>query len=186
MHLKTLQSCFSLASLTVLTVCLATGGCHKATHPDEKSAVDSSLKSNNLGDVNTSQDREKGVLTLSGNVNSDDLKSQAEQLAKQAAPDYVIANQIGVRPPGEPNAGAVASSLDSGIEDNFKATLKAHENLNDQSIHYSVKNGALTLSGSVKTDSQKKQAEDLAKHVPNVEQVINELEVKPTKHSTPN
>jgi hypothetical protein len=26
----------------------------------------------------------------------------------------------------------------------------------------------------------------LAKHVPNVQQVVNELDVKPDKHSTPN
>jgi hyperosmotically inducible protein len=38
----------------------------------------------------------------------------------------------------------------------------------------------------VKTAAQKKEAESLAKHVPNVQQVVNELEVKPSKHSTTN
>jgi hyperosmotically inducible protein len=38
----------------------------------------------------------------------------------------------------------------------------------------------------VKTAKQKKEAEDLAKKVPNVQQVVNELEVKPGKHSTTN
>jgi hyperosmotically inducible protein len=42
----------------------------------------------------------------------------------------------------------------------------------------------LVLKGSVKTASQKKEAGDLAKHVPNVQQVVNEIEVKPGKHST--
>jgi hyperosmotically inducible protein len=36
----------------------------------------------------------------------------------------------------------------------------------------------------VKTTGQKKEAESLAKKVPNVQQVVNELEVKPGKHST--
>ena len=82
-------------------------------------------------------------------------------------------------------AGAVASNLDSAIEDNFKAAIKAHENLNDQSIHASAKNGTLVIKGSVKTAAQKKEVSTLAKQVPNVQQVVNELEVKPGKHSTP-
>lgn len=172
-----------LISAAVLAAALAVAGCHK-TYPDEKSAVANSLSGNNLGVVNVSQDRDKGVMTLSGNVNSDDQKSQAENLAKQAAPDYTVANEIGVRPPGAGEAGAVASKLDSGIEDNFKATLMAHKNLDDQSIHYSAKNGTLVLKGSVKTAAQKKEAGSLAKKVPNVQQVVNELDVKPNKHST--
>ena len=177
-----------LGLAAVLAGALAVAGCHNhADHPDEKSAVTNSLSSNNLSVVDVSQDRDKGVITLTGNVSSDDQKSQAENLAKQAAPDYTIADQIGVRPPGtESQAGAVASNLDSGIEDNFKADIKAHKNLDDQSIHAKAKNGTLVLSGSVKTSAQKHEAEKLAKSVPNVQQVVNELEVNPKKHSSAN
>ena len=44
----------------------------------------------------------------------------------------------------------------------------------------------LVLKGSVKTAAQKKEAEKLAKDVPNVQQVVKEIEVKPGKHSSPN
>jgi hyperosmotically inducible periplasmic protein len=179
---------YLVGSTVILACTLAIAGCHNnADHPDEKSAVTSSLNSNNLSSVSVSQDRDKGVMTLSGNVTSDDQKSQAESLAKQAAPDYTIADQIGVRPIGDQSqAGAVASNLDSGIEDNFKASIKAHKALDDQSIHAKAKNGTLVLTGSVKTAEQKRQAEKLAKKVPNVQQVVNELEVEPNKHSTAN
>ena len=177
---------FQLSSAAVLAGVMVVAGCDKPAHPDEKSAVTDSLKNSNLNAVNVSQDREKGVMTLSGNVDSQDLKSQAESVAKQAAPDYTIANEIGVRPPGATTAGSVASNLDDAIEDNFKAMIKSHASLNDQSIHGDAKNGTLVLKGSVKTTKQKKEAEDLAKKVPNVQQVVNELEVKPGKHSTAN
>ena len=178
---------FLLGSTFVLVGALVVTGCHKSDHPDEKPAVTSSLSSNNLSDVSVSQDREKGVITLSGNVSSDDQKTQAENLAKQAAPDYMIADEIGVRPPGaESQAKAVSSDLDSAIEDNFKASLKAHKNLDDQSIDVSAKNGTLVLKGSVRTERQRKEAENLARHVPNVQQVVNEIEVKSSKHSTAN
>ena len=175
---------FLLGAALLMGGAMVIAGCNK-THPDEKSAVTNSLNSSNLSAVSVSQDQDKGVMTLSGNVDNADAKSQAESLAKQAAPDYTIANEIGVRPPEVANAGAVASNLDSAIEDNFKAAIKAHENLNDQSISASAKNGTLVIKGSVKTAAQKKEVGTLAKQVPNVQQVVNELEVKPGKHSTP-
>jgi hyperosmotically inducible protein len=172
------------SSATILAGAMIVVGCNKPSHPDEKSAVSDSLKNNNLSAVSVSQDRDKGVMTLKGNLDSQDMRNQAESIAKQAAPDYTIADEIGVRPPGASEAGSVASNLDSAIEDNFKATIKAHANLNDQSISGSAKNGTLVLKGSVKTAEQKKEAEDLAKKVPNVQQVVNEIEVNPKKHST--
>ncbi len=176
---------FLLGSAALLCGALLVAGCNKPSHPDEKAAVDSAMTSNNLGVVSVSQDRDKGVMTLKGDVESDAKKAQAESVARQAAPDYTIANEIGVRPPQADNAGAVASNLDSGIEDNFKAAIKAHKNLDDQSISGSAKNGTLVVKGTVKTTAQKKEAGELAKKVPNVQQVVNELEVKPGKHSTP-
>ena len=177
---------FLLSSAAVLAGVMVVAGCNKPAHPDEKSAVTDSLKNSNLSAVSVSQDRDKGVMTLKGNLDSQDLKSQAENIAKQAAPDYTIADEIGVRPPGASEAGSVASNLDSAIEDNYKAMIKSHASLNDQSISGSAKNGTLVIKGSVKTAKQKKEAEDLAKKVPNVQQVVNELEVKPDKHSTTN
>lgn len=177
-----------LGSATVLAGALAVAGCHnQPAHADEKSVVTNSLNNSNLNSVSVSQDRDKGVMTLTGNVGTDDQKSQAENLARQAAPDYTIADEIGVRPLGEQSqASAVDSKLDDGIVDNFKAEIKAHKSLDDQSIHAKVKNGTLVLTGSVKTPGQKQEAESLAKKVPNVQQVVNELEVKPKKHSTAN
>ena len=177
---------FLLGTAVFVTGTAVLVGCNTSrSHADDKSAVTSSLSSNNLSDVSVSQDQDKGVITLTGNVTSQDQKTQAETLSRQSAPGYTIANEIGVRPAGaESQAGSVASSLDSGIEDNFKASLKEHKNLDDQSIDYSAKNGTLMLKGSVKTAVQKKEAGALAKGVPNVQQVVNEIEIKPGKHST--
>lgn len=173
-----------IAAAALLAGAFASVGCQR-TFPDEKSAVTDSLKASSLDAVSVSQDRTKGTMTLSGNLDSSDMKSQAENVAKRSAPDYSIVDEIGVRPPGAANAGSVASNLDSAIEDNFKAAIKAHQNLDDQSISGSAKNGTLVITGSVKTTAQKKETEQLAKQVPNVQEVVNELEVKPDKHSTP-
>jgi hyperosmotically inducible protein len=183
MSRTTLPRKLLFASAALLAGALVVAGC-KSSHPDEKSVVTSSLTSNNLGAVGVSQDREKGVMTLTGTVDSQDQKNQAESLAKQAAPDYTVADEIGVRPPGDSQAGSVASNLDTAIEHNFTAAIKEHKNLDDQSISGSAKNGTLVLKGSVKTVSQKEEAAKLAKDIPNVQQVVNEIEVNPKKHST--
>jgi hyperosmotically inducible protein len=161
-------------------------GCNqKAQHPDVKASVDTAMTRDNLGVVKVSQDRDKGVLTLRGDVESAEQKVQAGGVAAQVAPGYTISNEIGVRPIGaESQAKAVDSSLDDGIENNFKAALKGHKNLDDQSISYDAKNGTLVLKGSVKTNAQRKEAEKLANAVPNVKEVVNEIEVKPEKDST--
>lgn len=173
----------SVAAAGVVGLALV-AGCNSPQHPDVKGNVENALKSNNMGNISVSQDRDKGVITLTGDVQSQDQKNQAESVATQAATGYTIADEIGVRPPDMgAQAKDVASDLDKGIQDNFKAALKAHKNLDDQSITGDSKNGTLVLKGSVKTAAQKLEAAKLAKGIPNVQQVVNELEVKSSKHS---
>lgn len=164
------------ASLAMLFVLVA---CNTANHPDYKDAVNSAMTQNNLGVVSVSQDRTKGVMTLKGDVETEDQKAQASAVAAHAAPGYVIANELGVRPVGqESQAKAVDSELDDAIEDNFKASLKEHKDLDDQSISGSAKNGTLVLKGHVKSHEQKAEAQQLARAVPNVKEVVNEIEVR--------
>lgn len=163
---------------------LMVGGCNKS-YPDEKPAVNQALTASDFGTVGVTQDRDKGVMTLRGNVGNPLDKTRAEKIAQRAAPDYRIANELGVRPEDMPQAAGVDSKLDSAIEDQFKAQIKSHRNLDDQSISGSAKNGTLVIKGSVKTPQQRAEAESLAKQVPNVQQVVNELKVKSNKNSTP-
>lgn len=174
------------ASVALLGI-LALAGCNRnAQHADVKDAVDGAMTKNNLGVVKVAQDRDKGVLTLTGDVVNADDKTRAEGIAKDNAPGYVIANELGVRPQGQDDAQlkGVDNKLDDGIKDNFKASIKAHKELDDQSIREDVKNGTIVLKGSVKTAAQKAEATKLAKAVPNVKEVVNELEVKANKNST--
>jgi hyperosmotically inducible periplasmic protein len=88
-----------------------------------------------------------------------------------------------VRPPGaESIARKVDSDLDNGIEKNFDAVLVKHKLNND--VKYDVKNGVITLTGKVNSQSKRAWVEKLATTVPNVKQVVNELEVKNQKASS--
>jgi hyperosmotically inducible protein len=89
----------SLLVLGMLAGTLGFAGCMSA-HPDEKAAVLNSLGSNTLYSVMVAQDRRHGVITLTGDVGSEDTKNQAAAVAGNAAPGYSIDNRIRVIPIG--------------------------------------------------------------------------------------
>ena len=78
------------------------------------------------------------------------------------------------------------SRLDNDIENRFKASLQTSKNLDKQTIQYSATNGTLYLKGAVRSAREKKEAEELARKVPNVQHVVNEIQVMPGKPSPAN
>jgi osmotically-inducible protein OsmY len=49
------------------------------------------------------------------------------------------------------------------------------------SVKYSVKNRVVTLTGDVNSEADRSRAAQIASSVPNVQQVVNELQVKEQK-----
>ena len=82
----------------------------------------------------------------------------------------------------EKEAKAVNSDLDDGIEKNLDAALI--ENKLHESVKYEVKSGVVTLTGEVTSDSKRARAEKVAAGMPNVQQVVNDLQVKNQKASS--
>jgi len=174
-------------SVAVLASVVALAGC--ATAPsksaDVSEGVRSALDQGGFKDVSVSQDRDKGVVTLSGKVPTDGDKFQAESIAKTIAGTQVVSNQIAVIPPGaESDARTINSDLDKGIESNLNAAL-VKEKLHD-SVKYAVKNHVVTLSGEVNSQARRARAEQVAAAVLNVQQVVNELQVKKQKATSTN
>ncbi len=172
----------------VMVALLAVGimaGCSQTTtkSPDVTDSIRKSLDQAGFKDVTVSQDRDKGVVTLGGQVASESDKSQAESVAKSLAGAQVVADQIAVIPVGaEKEAKAVNSDLDQGIEKNLDAALI--QNKLHKSVKYEVKNGLVTLTGEVNSEDKRTRAEKVATGVPNVTQVVNNLQVKNQKASS--
>src|SRR5664279_3806937 len=121
--MKTLKLCLSLLALLVVVTLVGCSGTARQS-PDVSDSIRKSLDEAGLKDVSISQDRDKGVVTLGGQVASDSDKTQAERLAKSLAGTQVVADQIAVIPPGlEKEAKAVNSDLDEGIKKNLDAAL---------------------------------------------------------------
>ena len=91
----------AVAMLTLLAVGILAGCSGTATKsPDVSDSIRKSLDQAGLKNVSVSQDRDKGIVTLGGQVASENDKSQAESLAKSLAGAQVVADQIAVIPVG--------------------------------------------------------------------------------------
>lgn len=177
---------FWLGFVALTVVGLLVGCQQRVTQsPDVSGSIRKSLDQAGLKDVSVSQDRDKGVVTLGGHVAADADKSQADLIAKAIAAGQVIANEIAVTPPGDESAAkAMNSDLDTGIAKNLDAALI--QNGLHTNVKYDVKNGVVTLTGEVSSRSVRAQAGQIASSVPNVSQVVNELQSSNQKASSSN
>jgi hyperosmotically inducible protein len=156
-------------------------GCSQTSKSADVSAgIRTALAQSGLTAVSVSQDRDKGVVTLGGQVSTDNDKAHAEEIAKTIAGTQVVAVQIAVVQAGEEHdAKAINADLDKGIEQNLDAAL-IQNNLHDD-VKYAVKNHVVTLTGDVDSQAKRHVAGQVAASVPNVQQVVNELQVKHQK-----
>lgn len=170
--------------MPVSVVILAGGlwGCANspAKSPDVTAPIRQSLNAAGYKDVVVSEDRDKGVVTLTGHVPGDAEKAQAQTTATSLAQGLVVANEIAVVAPGvESQAKAINSDVDAGIEKNLDAAL-IQNNLK-KAVSFTVKNGVITLTGQVNSESLRTEAAQIASTVPYQQQVVNELQVKNQK-----
>lgn len=164
-------SCGAVALLT-LAACSSAPKAADVTAP-----VRNALKQAGLKNVSVSEDREKGVVNLTGNVANDSDKAEAESIAKANAGGQVVADEIAVLPPNDQStAKTVNSDLDAGIKKNLDAALV--QNRLNKRVKFSVKNGLVKLTGTVDSRATRSEAEQVAANVPNVQQVVNELDVR--------
>lgn len=176
--MKAFNTCLSLLAVAVVATLV---GCSTSTRAASVSdTMRIALDQAGFKDVSISQDRDKGIVTLGGHVVRDVDKAQAESVARSIAGTQVVSNQIAVLPTGvESEAKAVNADLDKGIESNLDAALIT-ENLHER-VKYSVKNHVVTLTGEVRSRATRARAEQVAAAVPNVQQVVNVLQVKEQK-----
>ena len=70
---------------------------------------------------------------------------------------------------------------DGVITDNVRIKLASDQVVKGGALTVDVKNGVVTITGSVENDRQKQRATKLAKQVKGVKQVVNNINLKETK-----
>jgi len=151
-------------------------GCSSTKKSDITGKIRDSLAKAGLNNVSVTEDPEQGVLSLGGTVKREGQKGQAEEIAKAWVPKEVIANQIQVVTVGGDSASAasLSSEIDRTIQTNLDAAL-TQANLAE--VHHSTSEGVVTLLGDLNSSTQRADAERIAASVPNVQRVVNEINV---------
>ena len=122
--------------------------------------------------VNTSD----GIVTLTGQVPSEDIKSLAGEIARDTAGVKEVKNEVGVDPSAQPSNESVHVE-DLEIRVAILEALAHSRELGGKSIDVKVENRSVTLSGSVETPIQRSGAEQIARAVDGVAGVTNDLVV---------
>jgi osmotically-inducible protein OsmY len=112
-----------------------------------------------------------GVVTLSGFTQSYWDKDAAEQAAKRVYGVRGVANDIEVKPSSK--------QTDPEIARDAVQELECHVSLPSDKIKVTVKNGWVTLEGTVDWQYQKTLAESAVKKLRGVTSIFNKIEVKP-------
>jgi osmotically-inducible protein OsmY len=114
---------------------------------------------------------EGGEIILSGSVGNLKAKFCAGQDARDIAGVWGVDNLLKVRPSGE--------SKDAEIKNQLKAALSWDGLLDGARIDVAVVDGAVDLSGTVGSDSERAEAQDVASRTKGVRLVRNHLKADP-------
>lgn len=122
---------------------------------------------------------ERGIVQLSGFVDSGQMKQAAAATAREVAGVQEVRNALIVRE-GELSAGRTTD--DTLIEAKVKSELATNAGLAPATnVKVEVRNGIVQLSGFVASNDQKHQAERIARQVAGVAEVRNDIAVEPRR-----
>ena len=125
-------------------------------------------------------DTKLGVVTLTGAVPSDIEKELAESVTKDTNGVSQVDNQLRVElgmKPSEASLREGARIADLEIRADLQERLATSPELKGKDIQVAVRDRVVTLSGKVETPAQKTGAEQLARSINNVANVVNELSI---------
>jgi osmotically-inducible protein OsmY len=111
------------------------------------------------------------VVTLTGFANSYSEKFAAEQAAKRVRGVRAVANDIHVKLDDERSDPEIAKDAVNA--------LKGHINV-PQAVTVTVRDGFVTLEGTVEWNDQRSAAESAIRHLKGVKNISNDIRLSPT------
>jgi hyperosmotically inducible protein len=147
-------------------------------------------------DFDIDADASRNEVTISGKVESQEMRTRAVEMVKSAQPGLVVNDKIDVQPRDVSRAEyteerattdrqrarergeTVGASLDDAwIHTKIVSKLIGNTGTPQRKINVDVSNNVVTLRGTVDTASEKAEAERVAKDTEGVRRVVNQLKV---------
>lgn len=121
----------------------------------------------------------RGVVTLSGNVDSWAKVRAARDAAHRVAGVLDVANDLVVRLPGE------GGRSDTDVALAVRRALEWDVTVPEKEIRSTVSRGVVTLEGTVRTGAQRIDAERAVERLAGVREVVNRIEINPAEKADP-
>lgn len=115
---------------------------------------------------------DRGMVALRGEVDTLKAKRKAEDIARNINGVWRVTNRLEVVQQEE------GAATDSDLGRRVREALNRQPYLGEEDINISASNGEITLEGAVETYFRKEKADDVASRIPEVEEIVNRLEVK--------
>lgn len=150
----------------------------------------------NAADLSVSADAERNEATLTGTVETQELRLQAVAAAKSARAGLLITDKIDVKPRAvtretftedlarreRERAKEIGDKIGDTLDDawlhtKIVAKLVTNNDTPERKINVDVSNNVVTLRGTVDSAEQKAEAERTAKETEGVKRVINQLKI---------
>lgn len=142
------------------------------------------LLNGNLNSFDINTDVQNGKVILTGKVESEVDKALAEELIANLDGVTSVDNELTVvNDEVETDSDILVSLKDAKVETVVKTKLLMESEVNGTDIEVEVKQGVVTLSGTVKNDAELDLAEAIAKNTNDVAAVVNKLKLAPSKVS---
>jgi len=177
---KTVVTLIAATALLGMAACSATRTQRAPGEQVDDAALLTSVKSalvadpiTKAGDINV--DVNRGIVKLSGFVDSSDQKSQAVRVAKGVAGVTEVQNDIAVQTHGSTTGEVIDDSV---ITTKVKTALIMSPDTKAHQINVETKQGVVQMSGFVNDEATKAAATTVAKSVTGVKGVKNELSIK--------
>jgi len=141
-----------------------------------------------------------GVVTLTGEIADDTERAEALLLARTtegvkrvednltisvapASSSTGAAPSTAAAPPAEARPTEKAADTDAALADRIKSELASDRQMKNAPIEVTAKGGVVTLQGTAPTRAAKERALTLARGIDGVTQVVERIQVAPTKSS---
>lgn len=154
----------------------ATGACNRA--PDPSEGASKALKDANFDSVKVDWDNDAHIAHLTGTVERASDRRRAEEVAAAAVgTSGKILNEVTIKNVNEDTA----DDFDGRIKSDLKKMVANDPVLRDRSISFDVNNGAVAVTGTVRTAAEKSKVTQLVKSAAGVKDMANGLEIDPKK-----
>lgn len=135
------------------------------------------LLNTNLNSFDINTDVNKGLVTLTGKVESGVDKALAAELVKSLDGVKDVDNQLTVMNEKESSNAMVSTLTDSKVATVVKTRLLFSSEVSGTDIDVEVKSGVVTLIGTVASDAERQLALKIAENTDDVNKVVDKIKV---------